>query len=126
MEQSNTHQSPICITNRFEGIGTRPLGVACCLEAINDNAMAISGLAGVLADLKNDAEGLTKEDAAKYPALAKIQTGFHDYPFLRAIEVLAEEIENRLTPVIDHLDLLERREAGLTNHRPASVAKATI
>lgn len=110
------------MANRFEGYGTRPVTLVCALESINDNAMAIGGLASILADLKMDAEGLTPEHAEEYPTLAKIKAGLHDYPFLRAIEVLAEEIDFRFNQVCTHLDRLEREMKRNGYAPPATTA----
>ena len=101
----------------------RPDYITYRLDAIKDNAMAASILASTLANLKNDAEGLNDEDAKEYPALAKIKSGCNDYCFLRAIEVLANEIENNLTPVIGYINKLEQRETR-NESRPPTMGAA--
>ena len=70
------------------------------LIAIDENAMAISGISSLIYGLKLDCDSLDKEGEKEYPALARFRNGLHDTDLARALEVMAEDIK-------DHCDRVE-------------------
>ena len=70
------------------------------LIAIDENAIAISGISKLIYNLKIDGGNLSEEAKQEYPELARFVEGWHDTDLARALEVMAEDIK-------DHCDRVE-------------------
>lgn len=80
--------------------GKLPARIRLALEAISENAMAISGISNLIYGLKLDCDSLDKEAEKEYPAFARFRNGLHDCDLARALEVMADDIK-------DHCDRIE-------------------
>ena len=65
------------------------------LDAIDDHALAVSGLCHVFYGLKMDSEGMDEKELEQFPALATFGKGIHDLSFAHACRVLADAIEEQ-------------------------------
>lgn len=80
-----------------------PLDIKYSLEAISENAMAISGISSLIYGLKLDCDSLDKEGEKEYPALARFRNGLHDCDLARALEVMADDIKDHCDRVTEEI-----------------------